>query len=54
MEWFPPLAGAVLALAFLAPLAWKWQLGVWRVSLFALVVSVVCGVLFGALGLRNP
>ena len=54
MAWFPPLAGAILALAVLTPLAWKWQLGVRRVSLFALAVSILCGVLFGALGLRNP
>lgn len=54
MAWFPPLAGALLALALLAPLAWKWQLGVLRVSLFALAVSVLCGVLVGALGVTDP
>ncbi len=55
MTWFPPVSGALLALAVLAPLAWKWQLGARRVSLFALAVSLVAGLLVTALGVpSNP
>ena len=51
MPWFPPLAGALLALAVLIPLAWKWQLGIRRVSLFAVAASALLGVLTIALGI---
>ncbi len=55
MAWLPSLAGALLALAVLTPLAWKWQLGVRRVSLFAIAVSIPCGALVSALGVpSNP
>ena len=55
MPWLPPLAGALLALAVLMPLAWKWQLGLRRVSVFAIAVSTLFGVLTIALGIgSNP
>jgi phosphatidylserine decarboxylase len=37
------LWGVLVALAFTVPLAWKWQLGVRRVSTFVLAVGAACG-----------
>lgn len=55
VTWIPLLGGVLLALGVLSPLAWKWQLGVRRVSLFAATVSMLCGVLVSALDIStNP
>ncbi|MBA3687648.1 MAG: phosphatidylserine decarboxylase family protein [Chloroflexi bacterium] len=55
MAWLPTLVGALLVLAVLSPLAWKWQLGITRVALFAVAVSLACGVLVSWLGVSsNP
>lgn len=38
------IGGAALALATGLPLAWKWQLGVWRASVYLLAVSMLVAV----------
>lgn len=53
MAWLPTLVGTLLALAVLLPLAWKWQLGITRVVLFAIPVSLACGVLITWLGVTS-
>jgi phosphatidylserine decarboxylase len=41
------LLGALLALACVLPLAWKWHLGVRRVAFFVTAVAVLYGLLIG-------
>ncbi len=53
MAWLPPLVGALLALAVMFLLAWKWQLGIRRVLPFVITVSLLSSVLVGALGVSN-
>lgn len=50
------LLGLLLALLTTLPLAWKWQLGIARVTLFVVVVGLISGLLVGLLGgtVLNP
>jgi hypothetical protein len=38
------ICGAALALAIGLPLAWKWQLGIFRASMYVLAVSMLAAV----------
>lgn len=45
------LLGIATALAVTVPLAWKWQLGVKRVTVFVVAIGLVCGETLHLLGL---
>lgn len=44
------LGGIVLSLMLTLPLAWKWQLGVFRVGCTVTILAVLSGLLVGAIG----